>query len=71
MSLEEEATMTAHEIEELLSRKGWTKTRLAAELHVTEHAVTAWLKRGRHPSGPADVLMRQWLDEARKRKPLG
>ena len=59
--------MEIAEIEELLRLRGWTRTRLAAELGITENAVQQWFgQKRRSPSGPAVTLMKLWLDEARK-----
>lgn len=58
--------MSKSEILELLELKGWKTARLAVELDLSENAVQKWLKEDRNPSGPASILMRMWLDEARK-----
>jgi DNA-binding transcriptional regulator YiaG len=58
--------MTLEEINELLELKGWSRTRLAAELDLTENAVYQWFTHRRNPGGPAVILMRIWLVEARK-----
>jgi len=55
--------MQHREIEKLLELKGWTTTKLAAELEVGEHAVYSWMKGLRKARGPAVVLMRMWLNE--------
>lgn len=60
--------MAPEEIRELLELKGWLRVDLAAALRCSEQAIIGWLSRGRNPRGPAVVLMRQWLDEARKAK---
>ena len=57
--------MTPAEIEELMKLKGWSKTRLAAELDLSENIVYRWINEERTPGGPASILMRQWLDQAR------
>ena len=65
--------MAPAEIRELMELKGWSETKLAAQLDLSQHAVHKWLAEGRNPSGPAAILMRQWLAEARKeakRKPV-
>jgi DNA-binding transcriptional regulator YiaG len=59
------ARMKPSEIQELLRLKGWSKTRLAAELDLTEHSVRGWLAGKRQATGPAAILMRMWLEEAR------
>lgn len=59
--------MKLAEIEELLELKGWSRTRLAAELDITENAVQQWFgQRRRNPGRTACVLMQIWLAEARK-----
>ena len=60
-------TMKKNEILELLALKGWSRTQLAAELHLSENAVQKWIMQDRNPSGPASILMRMWLDEERKK----
>jgi DNA-binding transcriptional regulator YiaG len=57
--------MKKSDINELLRLKGWSKARLAAELELGENAVHKWLAEDRTPGGPASVLMRLWLREAR------
>ena len=58
--------MAPAEIRELMELKGWSETKLAAQLDLSQHAVHKWLAEGRKPGGPASILMRQWLDQARK-----
>lgn len=60
--------MKPEEIQELLDLKGWSKTKLAAELDMTESSVHYWLSGQRNPIGPAVILMRVWLQEARAKK---
>ena len=62
----EKKRMSVEEIEELLELKGWTKTQLAAALDLGENAVYRWLHEDRNPSGPAAILMRMWLNDARR-----
>lgn len=57
--------MTAPEIQELLTLKNWSKSKLASELDLSEHAVYKWLKGQREATGPAALLMHQMLAEAR------
>ena len=57
--------MSSEEIKELLRLKDWTKTKLAAHLDLGENIVYRWINGDRAPSGPASILMRQWLTEAR------
>lgn len=64
----EKARMSKDEIIELLRLNGWTRTTLAAKLHLSANAVQTWISEGRNPSGPASILMRMWLDEARVRE---
>jgi transposase len=60
--------MNRAEIEELMSLRGWSKTKLAAELGLSEHVVYRWLKDERKAGGPASILMRMWLNESRAAK---
>ncbi len=60
--------MSKEEIQELMDLKGWSKTQLAAALDVTENIVYRWFSGDRVPGGPATVLMRLWLNEARASK---
>ncbi len=60
--------MKKAEILELLRLTGWSRTKLAAELDLTENSVNRWLAGNRFPSGPASILMRMWLEEARSRQ---
>lgn len=65
----ENQRMTKREILELMRLKGWSKARLAAELDLGENIVHRWLtEKDRAPGGPASVLMRIWLKDARKEK---
>lgn len=58
--------MSKKEILELMTLNGWSKARLAAELDLSENIVYRWLiSEDRVPGGPASILMRMWLDEAR------
>ena len=57
--------MTAAEIKELLDLRGWSRTRLAAELELTQNAIDKWFMAGRAPGGPASILLRLWLTDAR------
>jgi DNA-binding transcriptional regulator YiaG len=58
--------MRKHEIAELLKLLGWSRTKLAAELDLTENTVQRWFMGDHEVKGPASVLMRQWLEEARR-----
>lgn len=57
--------MSKQEIEELMELRGWSKSRLAAELDLGENIVYRWLHDDRVPGGPASILMRMWLNESR------
>lgn len=57
--------MQVAELQELLDLKGWSRVRLAAELDITENAVQRWFMNKKAPHGPASILLRMWLDEAR------
>jgi DNA-binding transcriptional regulator YiaG len=67
----ERRRMPAEQILELLDLKGWSRVRLAAELDVTENTVHQWCSGRRKASGPASVLMRMWLAEARAKAKKG
>lgn len=58
--------MNPQEITELLELKGWSESKLASELDLSQYAVRTWLQKERTPSGPASKLMRMWLNEARR-----
>ena len=60
--------MTKEDIIELMEIKGWSRTQLAAQLDVTETTIFGWLSGRRHPGGPAKILMRQFLAEAKNGK---
>lgn len=60
------APMNNAEMTELIHLKGWkNRAALAANLRLTENAVQRWFMTGHAPDGPASILMRVWLDEAR------
>lgn len=60
------APMTNAEMTELMHLKGWkNRAALAAQLRLTENAVQRWFMTGHAPDGPASILMRLWLDDAR------
>jgi transcriptional regulator with XRE-family HTH domain len=58
--------MSAKEIRELLELRGWSQAELARQLGLHESSVSLWLTEGRTPRGPACILMRQWLIQARQ-----
>lgn len=55
------------EVDELLLLRDWSYARLAAEMDVTEPTVRAWMSRANPITGPAGVLIRLWLSEAKAR----
>lgn len=58
--------MKPEEIRELAQlRFEKSLTKLATALDVSYGAVRAWVDGNRELKGPASILMRQWLDEAR------
>ena len=57
--------MQPDDIAELLRLRGWSKTKLASELDVTEAAVHSWMLGRRKVGGPASILMRMWLAESK------
>lgn len=59
--------MKREEIAELLKLKGWSRTRLAAELDLTENTIQRWFMSENAVKGPASVLMRQWLDQCKSK----
>lgn len=59
--------METHEIQELLDLTGWSKRDLAKRLELNETTVYRWfMEDDRRPHGPAAVLMRHWLLQARE-----
>lgn len=59
------------EIQELLDLRGWTRSQLAEKIHVTLNTVDRWFMDGRRKragecAGPAAVLIRLLLDQARQ-----
>lgn len=58
--------MTITDVEELLRLRKWTKRLLAQKLMLSEDSVYRWFHDSKVPGGPALVLMRHWLTEARK-----
>jgi DNA-binding transcriptional regulator YiaG len=67
LSTNEYPPMTKMELDELMALNGWSKTRLAAELHLTEAAVYKWFRMDGVPDGPTSILLRIWLEDARAR----
>lgn len=61
----EHRRMKKDDIEELMTLKGWSRTQLAAALDLTENTVHRWMFGDRKPSGPASILMRMWLTDAK------
>lgn len=57
--------MEKKELNDLLRLKGWSRTQLAGALDMTEAAIHSWFRGDRDPRGPAVILMRLWLREAR------
>lgn len=62
----DDLTMTLAELDELMSLKGWNQPTVAGHLNLTQSAISKWYERGRIPTGPAVILLRKWLIEARK-----
>ena len=60
--------MTPANIRELLTLRNWSVTDLAEALGASSNCVYRWLAGNRNPKGAAVILMRGWLDEAKKRK---
>ena len=58
--------MTLKDISELLELNGWSQAELGRRLELSEAAISRWFSGQQKPTGPARILMRQWLDEARK-----
>ena len=63
---QEKRGMTTEEIKELIELREWRRRDLAQQLDVSEAAVFKWLREETKVRGPAGVLMRMLLDEARK-----
>jgi DNA-binding transcriptional regulator YiaG len=62
----ENRRMQKHEIEELLQLRGWSRRQLAKQLDLTEDTVYRWMVEEKEVKGPASILMRHWLDQARR-----
>jgi len=58
--------MKIDEVLELLRLKGWSKRHLAKQLSLSEDTVYRWFVNEYVPRTPAVILMRHWLEEARK-----
>jgi DNA-binding transcriptional regulator YiaG len=58
--------MKPSEILELMRLRGWSQVQLATELEVKESTVSKWLNNENPPSGPARILIRLWLVQARE-----
>lgn len=60
--------MSPEEIQELMTLRDWSMEKLADELELSGAAVYKWLSKRGPCSGPAAILMRLWLTEAREAK---
>lgn len=60
--------MNKAEIIELLKVKGWTQAELSRQLDISEATISRWIEGTRQPLGPARVLIRIWLNEAREKE---
>lgn len=60
-----DAPMVKEQILELMQLRGWSRMRLALELHVSLATVHSWIKDGAAPEGPPSLILRLWLREAR------
>lgn len=58
-------SMDKKDITDLMRAKGWSQAELARQLDLSEGAVSRWMSGENQPMGPARILMRQWLDEAK------
>ena len=56
--------MNPKEILELLQLRGWSQAELARRLETHPTTVGRWVE-GKEPAGPAKILMRLWLEDAR------
>ena len=52
-------SMESKDVKKLLKDLGWSSTRLAVELDVSEDTVRRWLRRSHLPTGPSAILLRQ------------
>jgi transcriptional regulator with XRE-family HTH domain len=57
--------MKVKDIRELMALRGWNQRELAAKLETEESTVSRWLRELQFPTGPARVLLREWLTQAR------
>jgi DNA-binding transcriptional regulator YiaG len=62
------AHMSASEILNLIGLLGWSVTRFAAELHVSELTVRRWLNGQRAPRPTAVFLMGRLRDRVERKK---
>lgn len=60
--------ITPAEIVELLELRNWNQADLAAELDVGHVTVWRWIEGKNIPPTAAQMLMRQWLDAARRER---
>lgn len=58
--------MNMKEVSELMKLKGWSQADLARELEMSRAAICRWFGGEQQPTGPARILMRQWLSAARE-----
>lgn len=61
-----ERRISLREVRELMRLKGWSQVALSRALDRDRSTVSVWLTRERDIQGPAAILMRQWLAEARE-----
>lgn len=57
--------MKLNEILELMELKGWNQAELARRLELNPAAICRWFNGTHKPTGPARILLRLWLTEAR------
>ena len=60
--------MSKKEIQELMTRKGWSQADLARKLGMFESTISRWLRGQTKPVGPKKNQLRQMLDEVRAAK---
>jgi DNA-binding transcriptional regulator YiaG len=58
--------MNTKQVLELLVLKGWSKRHLAAQLCVSEDSIHRWFRARKVPHGPAVILLRHWLKQAKE-----
>lgn len=63
MSMHKDSSgMPTGDLQELMTLKGWNRTKLAGELNITTNTVDRWFMAGKVAGGPASILLSEWLE---------